>query len=476
MDASGVAIVTVTGATTNQTINLTNVTNPTTSCSGVLSNSETVTINANPSLISLTGNSDICEGDVAIFTISGDPGNEVFYNVNGGGTQQVVLNPLGEAQISVIGAIVNQTITLETIINPITTCSSLLGNTLAINVTPLVDASFNMLPNCNGATANVTGDIGGAFSFNPVPTDGASIDGVSGEVVNAIPNTTYSVMYSVSGICNTDTEIVSFSVLPLPVVDLQDEFLICLDSEGNIINQPRIDSDLSITDYLFEWTEISNPSVVLGTNTYYEPMVSGIYNVLVTNAVTGCSTVVGDINSITTVTSSIIPSGLNAIITSETFANESIIEVRVNEEPGIVYAFSLDGNTFESNGTNEYVFYNVTSGEHEVTAIDVAGCGTISTTVFILDYPLFFTPNNDGYNDTWQIIGLKNPLDAKVSIYDRYGKLLKQLNSNNEGWDGTLNGQELPSSDYWFTLEYRDPNNQLDTRKKVFNGHFTLKR
>ncbi|WP_370568421.1 T9SS type B sorting domain-containing protein [Lacinutrix sp. WUR7] len=476
LDASGVAIVTVTGAITDQTINLTNVTNPATSCSGTLTNTETVTINANPSLISLTGNSDICEGDVAIFTISGDPGNEVFYNINGGGTQQAILNPLGQAQISIISAVVNQTITLETIINPITTCSSLLGNTLAINVTPLVDASFNMLPNCNGATANVTGDIGGAFSFNPEPTDGASIDGVSGEVINAIPNTTYSVMYSVTGICNTDTEIVSFSVLPLPVVDLQDEFLICLDSEGNIINQPRIDSDLSIVDYLFEWTEISNPSVVLGTNTYYEPMVSGVYSVLVTNTVTGCSTVVGDINTITTVTSSIIPSGLNAIITSETFANESIIEVRVNEEPGIVYAFSLDGNTFESNGTNEYVFYNVTSGEHEVTATDVAGCGTISIIIFVVDYPLFFTPNNDGYNDTWQIIGLNNPLDAKVSIYDRYGKLLKQLNSNNEGWDGTLNGQALPSSDYWFTLEYRDPNNQLDTREKVFNGHFTLKR
>jgi gliding motility-associated-like protein len=476
LDASGVATISVAGVTTNQTINLTNVTNPTTSCSGVLSNSETVTINANPSLISLTSNSDICEGDVAIFTISGDPGNEVFYNMNGGGTQQAILNPLGEAQISVIGAIVNQTITLETIINPITTCSSLLGNTLTINVTPLVDASFNMLPNCNGATANITGDIGGTFSFDPVPTDGASIDGVSGEVINAIPDTTYSVMYTVSGICNTDFQMVNFTVHPLPILDLEDTFLLCLDSEGNIINQPRIDSGLSIAEYLFEWTEINNPSVVLGVNAYYEPMVSGVYSVLVTNTITGCSTAVGDINTITTVTSSIVPSGLNAIITSETFANENIIEVSVTEALGIIYEFSLDGNAFESNGTNEYVFYNVTSGEHEITAKDEDGCGEVSTTVFILDYPLFFTPNNDGYNDTWQIIGLKNPLDAKVSIYDRYGKLLKQLSTNNEGWDGTLNGQELPSSDYWFTLEYRDPNNKLDARKKVFNGHFTLKR
>ena len=62
---------------------------------------------------------------------------------------------------------------------------------------------------------------------------------------------------------------------------------------------------------------------------------------------------------------------------------------------------------------------------------------------------------------------------SKIYIFDRYGKLLTQISPTGEGWDGTFNGVQLPSSDYWFVLDYEDPvtgtNNQL-------RAHFTLKR
>ena len=41
-----------------------------------------------------------------------------------------------------------------------------------------------------------------------------------------------------------------------------------------------------------------------------------------------------------------------------------------------------------------------------------------------------------------------------------------------EGWDGTFNGKPMPTSDYWFIVEYQD-SAQL---KKEFRAHFTLKR
>ena len=131
---------------------------------------------------------------------------------------------------------------------------------------------------------------------------------------------------------------------------------------------------------------------------------------------------------------------------------------------------------YENNGTNSFVFYNVSSGEHEIIVRDTDGCEQISKIVFVIDYPLFFTPNKDGHNDTWQIIGLSNQLEAKIYIFDRYGKFLKQINPNSQGWDGTLKGRPLPSTDYWFTLEYKEPNNKLDASKKIFKAHFTLKR
>jgi gliding motility-associated-like protein len=88
----------------------------------------------------------------------------------------------------------------------------------------------------------------------------------------------------------------------------------------------------------------------------------------------------------------------------------------------------------------------------------------------VIDYPKYFTPNGDGINDTWNIKGLNQP-DAKIFIFDRYGKLIKQLNTTELGWDGTFIGTQSPSTDYWFTLDYKENGEQ-----KQFKAHFSLKR
>jgi gliding motility-associated-like protein len=61
--------------------------------------------------------------------------------------------------------------------------------------------------------------------------------------------------------------------------------------------------------------------------------------------------------------------------------------------------------------------------------------------------------------------------ETKVYIFDRYGKLLKQIISRAKGWDGTYNGQPLPATDYWFTVDYVEQN-----VPKQFKAHFSLKR
>lgn len=58
--------------------------------------------------------------------------------------------------------------------------------------------------------------------------------------------------------------------------------------------------------------------------------------------------------------------------------------------------------------------------------------------------------------------------DYTISIFDRYGKLLKQMDQNSLGWNGQFNGQPLPADDYWFTL--------LFLNGKNVKGHFSLKR
>ncbi|MEW7281315.1 T9SS type B sorting domain-containing protein [Aquimarina sp. 2201CG1-2-11] len=105
-------------------------------------------------------------------------------------------------------------------------------------------------------------------------------------------------------------------------------------------------------------------------------------------------------------------------------------------------------------------------------ARSVNGCGVVDTTVFVLDYPRFFTPNGDGFHDEWNITGLRNQQDAKIYIFDRLGKLLTTLRPSSDfGWNGIYNGNQMPSSEYWFLVEYREPNKNI---MKQFKGHFSL--
>jgi valyl-tRNA synthetase len=129
---------------------------------------------------------------------------------------------------------------------------------------------------------------------------------------------------------------------------------------------------------------------------------------------------------------------------------------------------------------NSNVFTNVPMGEQKIYVRDVKtgnSCDElIIDSVSIIDYPHFFTPNGDGYHDTWNIVGLGNYPEARIFIFDRYGKLLKQLSpesdvTEGEGWDGTYNGQPVPADDYWFTVTYPDGN-----VTKEFKAHFSLKR
>ncbi|WP_440066869.1 T9SS type B sorting domain-containing protein [Tenacibaculum discolor] len=82
-----------------------------------------------------------------------------------------------------------------------------------------------------------------------------------------------------------------------------------------------------------------------------------------------------------------------------------------------------------------------------------------------IDFPKFFTPNGDGFNDTWQVNG-QLQLIKDIFIFNRYGKLLKQLNPTSTGWDGTYNGKIQTSNDYWFTVSLEDG--------RIFKGHFSL--
>jgi len=126
------------------------------------------------------------------------------------------------------------------------------------------------------------------------------------------------------------------------------------------------------------------------------------------------------------------------------------------------YEYSLDNINFQSDS----VFTDLKPGVYVVYVRDKNGCGIAKADVVILSYSKFFTPNGDGNNDKWKIdFSILEP-GIKVYIYDRLGKLITGIDSQSAGWDGTYNGEMLPSTDYWFMAERADG--------RVYRGHFAM--
>ncbi|MFD2914932.1 T9SS type B sorting domain-containing protein, partial [Psychroserpens luteus] len=201
------------------------------------------------------------------------------------------------------------------------------------------------------------------------------------------------------------------------------------------------------------------------TNGSYMPTEGGTYTVNVTDVTSSPNTMCVGTDETEVVESA--PPTVVATVTTDAFSDTHVIEVTVD---GIgVYEYSLDNGPWQE----EPIFVDVSLGEHVVTVRDVNGCGEGYDDVTVMDYPKFFTPNGDGYNDTWNISAINDQPNAKIYIFDRYGKLLKQLSPTGAGWNGTYNGNQLPTSDYWFVVEYNEPNTG---DRKEFKAHFTLKR
>lgn len=143
--------------------------------------------------------------------------------------------------------------------------------------------------------------------------------------------------------------------------------------------------------------------------------------------------------------------------------SENIIVVELADTSLGDYEYSIDGFVYQDSNT----FYGLATGDYVVYVRDKNGCGIKNQEVFLLNYPKFFTPNGDSYNDTWSIKFSETEPDLNIKIFDRYGKFIKDLDAFS-AWDGTYNSRELPATDYWFVVKRANG--------KIYKGHFTLKR
>jgi gliding motility-associated-like protein len=255
---------------------------------------------------------------------------------------------------------------------------------------------------------------------------------------------------------------VTLTVNPKPNIDTNADFdeneLVCSNLPTFFV---RLDSGIQdgtpSTDYTYVWTK-DNVVLTNETGSTLNVNAEGNYTLEV-SSLAGCSRI-----RTIKVTASDIAEITNISIVDLSDVNS----VTVNVAGLGAYEYSLDGPSGPFQDSN--FFDNVTAGIHEVYVNDKNGCGTVSKTIAVIGIPKFFTPNGDGYNDYWNVKGVNENFNENTIIYifDRYGKLLKQIVPSSQGWDGTFVGQPLSADDYWYAIKLVDG--------REVKGHFSLKR
>ncbi|EDP71900.1 CHU large protein; uncharacterized [Flavobacteriales bacterium ALC-1] len=274
---------------------------------------------------------------------------------------------------------------------------------------------------------------------------------LSSTFTNTIPyNQTIYARVENSNACYGISEI-ELTVFELPNIETEAEMHYCLNFfpetitlDGGVIN------DLP-NNYSYLWSTGENTTTI-------QVNAPGNYTVRVTNA-DGC---------FKDRTITVLPSNIATITDFEIVdaSQNNSISIVVSGEGDYEYALDDSNGPYQDSNT----FENLQPGLYTVYVRDKNNCGIANELVSVIGFPKFFTPNSDSTNDYWQVKGISSQFQANSAIYifDRYGKLLKELDPLGSGWDGTFNGKKMPTSDYWFKVKLQDG--------RTFTSHFTLKR
>ncbi|WP_053990740.1 T9SS type B sorting domain-containing protein [Mangrovimonas sp. TPBH4] len=127
------------------------------------------------------------------------------------------------------------------------------------------------------------------------------------------------------------------------------------------------------------------------------------------------------------------------------------------------YMYSLDGIDYQSSNA----FNNVPGGYYTIHVQEINGCEEAVMEYLHFMIPKLMTPNFDGHNDRFDLVGIESFSSSEVYVFDRFGKLLVSSRNTSFAWDGTYNDALMPTSDYWYLIKIEG---------QVFQGHFTLKR
>ncbi|WP_194767826.1 T9SS type B sorting domain-containing protein [Tamlana sp. I1] len=325
-------------------------------------------------------------------------------------------------------------------------------------------------------TSNFTSNILGSQSnmeiyYDYIDENGNSILN-SPTIPNPFTSTSQIITAKVINPINTScfaTTTIELVVNPLPEFTVESPRIVCSsDPSFSILLDPEEANPSEIFDYEWLWISLdgTTSNQFISNNSEITVSTPGTYTVTLTKTDgSSCSR-----SREILVNASEMPHITQDDVTIKDLSENNSVTIDPTNlgQGNYEYALRLEGTNFIVYQEAPF-FDNVSPGFHTIFVKD-AICGTASLDISVIGHAKFFTPNGDGFNDFWEIKGLSNVVqpNSVILIYNRYGKLMKQLSVQSNGWDGTCNGSKMPTDDYWFRVVLEDG--------REFSGHFTLKR
>lgn len=308
---------------------------------------------------------------------------------------------------------------------------------IAVLPIPAAPTSNGDVTICEGELGTLTVNIQNSYSINwyDAAIGGNLILSDERNLEIGIAGTYYAEANSTEIECASTTRTaVTLTVNPLPVVPDDSSTFLCEDSSTTL--------DAEVENVTYQWSTGA-------TSQQIDVAEPGEYDVIITNT-NGCSATRNfTVNQIDLPRiDKIVSDGPTIVVSTANGGN---------------FEYSLDGRSFQPSP----FFDAVAGGFYTIYVQDNTDCGVVTQDFYHLVIQKFFTPNGDTVNDTFEPDGLEVFNSVRISIFDRYGKLIKFGNTNSTSWDGTFKGERLPEDDYWYLIE-------ADSTQ--FKGHFSLKR
>ena len=418
----------------------------------------------NPAPVAVASQLTQCDFEVfpnGLTTFNLNEANNIITNNNANYVTSFYLNNADAvANINALSSnytnISNPQIISVRVTNSVTGCFSITQLTLNVSVNPTQVVTIEKCDDDgteDGITTFNLADAGFEQSGNTVTYFSTPNDALL--ELNQITTTTFTTQTVYARIENGNdcigVNVINLIIKPLPNFTITQFGLLCL---NDVSKSTQLTAQMvNPLSHSFLWTPTNE------TTQSIDVTQNGTYTVTVTNNTTSCSKTLNIL-----VTGSVIATIDNINITD--LAENNSVEVIVSGNGDYVYSIQEPYGLYQDLN----IFNNVPMGFHTVYVKDLNGCGITEQLISVLGVPQYFTPNGDGFNDTWNIKGANEQFYANsiIHIYDRYGKLVKQISAIGQGWDGTYNGNLAPSDDYWYNITFDDGRNA--------KGHFALKR